>query len=69
MDTRIQFRIAAIKERIEFYEADRRRLLKMISASQIDLGWISERVDSVQLELRLLHRDLTRVHLEAKDDA
>ena len=69
MDTRHQFRIAAIKERIEFYEAEHRRLLKLVSTSQVDLAWISERCDCVQLELRLLRRDLARAYLQAEDDA
>jgi hypothetical protein len=43
---------------IEFCEAEHRRLLKMVTSSQVDLAWISERVESVERELHLLRRDL-----------
>ncbi len=58
MDSRHTFKIAAIRARIEFCEAERRQLLKMVTKSQVDLAWISERMDRIQKDLRLLHRDL-----------
>ncbi|MGC2613613.1 MAG: hypothetical protein WA354_06260 [Terracidiphilus sp.] len=30
----------------------------MMTNSQVDLAWISERMDNIQKDLRLLHRDL-----------
>jgi hypothetical protein len=58
MDSRHVFKIAAIRGRIEFCEAERRRILKIVMSSQVDLGWISERMDCIEKDLRLLHRDL-----------
>ena len=37
------FKIAAIRARIEFCEAERRQLLKMMTRSQVNIAWISER--------------------------
>jgi len=58
MDSRHKFKIAAIQARIESCEVERRRLLKMLAGSQIDLAWISERMDSIARDLRFLYRDL-----------
>ena len=58
MDSRHVFKIAAIRGRIEFREAERCRMLKMVTSSQVDLGWISERMECIEKDLRLLHRDL-----------
>jgi hypothetical protein len=51
------FKIAAIKAPIEFCEAERRHLLKMVTSCQVDLAWISERMDSIENDLRHLHHD------------
>jgi hypothetical protein len=58
MDLRHKFKIAAIKEQLEFCEAERRLLLKMATSSQVNLAWISERMECIQKDLRFLHRDL-----------
>ena len=58
MDSRHTFKITAIRARIELCEAERRRILNMMTNSQVDLAWISERMDNIQKDLRLLHRDL-----------
>ena len=58
MDSRHTFKIAAIKARIEFCEAQRRHLLRMMRSSPVNLDWTSERMNCIQTELRLLHRDL-----------
>jgi len=58
MDSRHVFKIAAIRGRIEFCEDERRRILEMLTRSQVDLRWISERMDCIEKDLRLLHRDL-----------
>jgi hypothetical protein len=57
MDSR-PFKIAAIRARIDFCEAERRHLLEMVTSYQVDLAWISERMNSLEKELRFLHRDL-----------
>ena len=53
-----KFKAAVIKERIRFCEIERRDLLRMVTTSQVDLAWISERMNCVQTELRFLYRDL-----------
>jgi hypothetical protein len=68
MDTRQQLKIAAIKARIDFCEAERRQLLKMVMSSQVDLAWISERMDSIEIELRLYHRDLEALEKQKAEE-
>ena len=58
MDSRHVFKIGVIRGQIEFCLAERRRILKMVTISQVDLGWISERMECIEKDLRLLHRDL-----------
>jgi hypothetical protein len=53
-----RFKIEAIRARIEFCEAERRQILKMVTISQVSLAWISERMESIERELRFLRRDL-----------
>jgi len=67
MDTRHVFKIAAIQGRIEFCEAERRRILKMVASCQVDLAWISDRMDCIQKDLRLLHRDLEVQEKQAEE--
>ena len=65
MDSR-PFKIAAIRARIEFCEAERRHLLELVTSYQVNLVWISERTGCVEKELRLLHRDLMAHQKELK---
>jgi hypothetical protein len=58
MDSRHTFKLAAIKARIEFCEAERRQIFKMMTSSLVSLDWTSERLDCIRAELHLLHRDL-----------
>jgi hypothetical protein len=58
MNPRREFKISGIKTRIEFCEAERRHLLRMVTTAQVNLAWVSERMDSIQKDLRLLSRDL-----------
>ena len=58
MDSRRQVKIAAIKARIDFCEAERHQLLEMLTSSQVDLAWISERMDRIEIGLRLHNRNL-----------
>jgi len=58
MDSRHVFKIGVIRGRIEFCETERRRILKMVTSSQVDLRWISERIECIEKDLRLLQRDL-----------
>jgi hypothetical protein len=58
MDSRHTFKLVAIKARIEFCGAERRQILKMMTSCPVNLDWTSERMNCIQTELRLLHRDL-----------
>jgi hypothetical protein len=55
---RREFKITAIKERIEFCESERRQLISMVTRSPVNLAWISERMGSIEKELRFLYHDL-----------
>ena len=58
MDSRHTFKIAAIRARIEFCEAEHRQLLKLVTSSQVNIAWVTERMDRIEKDLRVLHRDL-----------
>jgi hypothetical protein len=58
MDHRHQFKIAAIKARLEFCEAERRELLTLVTTSKVNLAKAGERMDRIQRELRFLAHDL-----------
>jgi hypothetical protein len=63
--SRYIFKIAAIRERIEFCEAEQRQLLKMVTtSSQVNLAWIAERMEKIQRELRFLYHDLEQLKSE-----
>ena len=66
MDSR-PFKIAAIRARIESCDAERLHLLKMVTSYQVDLAWISERMDCIEKDLRLLHRDLAAQEKRSED--
>jgi chromosome segregation ATPase len=67
MDSRHKFKVAAIQARIEFCEAEQRQLLKMMTSSQVNIVWISERMDSIQKDLRFLHRDLEALEKRSEE--
>jgi hypothetical protein len=58
MDHRHQFKIAAIKARLEFCEAERRELLTLVTTSQVNLAEAGDRIDRIQRDLRFLSHDL-----------
>jgi hypothetical protein len=47
MDHRHKFKIAAIKARLEFCEAERRQLLAMVTTSQMNLALADEHIDRI----------------------
>ena len=53
-----RFKHAAIKERIRLCELERLDLLKMVTTQPVNLAWVSERMQSIETELRFLYRDL-----------
>jgi hypothetical protein len=67
MHSRRTFKIAAIKARIEFCEAERRQLLKMLTSSQMNIAWVSERMDSIARDLRFLYRDLEALEKRSEE--
>jgi len=58
MDMRRKAKIAAIKARLEFYEAEKRVLLGAVTSTQVNLADIHGRIERVHKDLRLLARDL-----------
>lgn len=66
MDFRRRGKIAAIKARLEICEADRRRLLRIVTTTGANLAQISEKVDQVQSELRRLHNELKLLEMEER---
>ena len=68
MDHRRKFKIAAIKARLEFCEAERRQLLTMMTTSQVNLAKAGERIDRIQRDMRFLAHDLEVLErLEAEE--
>jgi len=69
MDIRRKAKIAAIKARLEFCEAERRQLLVAVTSTQVSLFKIHERMERVQKDYRALSRDLeTQERLEAEEE-
>ena len=58
MDHRRNFKIAAIKARLEFCEAECRQLLAMVTTSQVNLARAGEHIDRIQTDIRFLSHDL-----------
>lgn len=58
MDIRRKVKIAAIKARLEFCEAERRRLLMAITTTQVNLAKVHERLERIQKDLDVLSEDL-----------
>jgi hypothetical protein len=51
-------------------EADRRWLFRMLTTSQVNLAWISERIAENEKDLRILSRELRELErLEAEESA
>ncbi len=50
---RREFKITAIKGRIEFCESERRQVISMVTRSSVNLAWISKCMGSIEKELRL----------------
>lgn len=70
MDSRHRFKVAAIKTQIQFREAERGNLFKMMTSSQVNLAWMCEHWNDLERDLRLLHRDLSvREKLESEEEA
>ena len=58
MDARRKIKIAAIKARLEFCEAERRRLLTAVTSTQVSLAKIHDRMERVQKDITSLAKDL-----------
>ena len=52
-----RFKLAAIKERIKLFELERRDLLRMLTEQGVNLAWVTERIQTIDTELRFLYRD------------
>jgi len=70
VDLRRRLRMERIKFRIKECEADRQWLFKLISTSQVNLAWISERFAQTEKDLRILSRELRDLErLESEESA
>lgn len=70
VNLRRKLEIERIKSRIKDCEADRRWLLRMVATSQVNLAWISKRVDENEKDLRVLSRQLQHLEtLESEESA
>jgi len=58
VNLRRRLQIERIKSRIKDCEADRRWLFGMLTTSQVNLAWISEKVAENEKDLRILSRQL-----------
>jgi hypothetical protein len=59
-----------VRSRIEECEADRRWLLRMLTLSQVNLAWVSEKVAENEKDLRILSRELRAMErLEREESA
>jgi len=59
-----------VKSRLEECEADRRWLLRMLTTSQVNLAWISEKIADNEKDLRILSRELRSMErLESEESA
>jgi chromosome segregation ATPase len=68
MDFRRKAKIAAIKARLEFCEAERRHLLVAVTSTQVSLAKIHDRMERVEKDFHALSRDLEiQEKLEAED--
>lgn len=68
MNSRRRAKIAAIKARLEFCEAERRQLLVAVTTTQVSLSKVHERMERVEKELRELSRELElQEKLEAEE--
>lgn len=68
MDMRRKAKIAAIRARIEFCEAERRRLLLAVTNAQVNLAKLHERAERVQKDFHVLSLDLAANELLESED-
>ena len=68
MDFRRRGKIAAIRARLEICEAERRKLLRVVTTSGANLSQISEHVDRIQTELRRLHNELKVLEMSEREN-
>lgn len=58
-----------IRSRIRECEADRDWLLTMLTKTQVNLAWISERLSQNDKDLRLLTRDLRNLEKRESEES
>jgi hypothetical protein len=70
VNLRRRLQIERINSRMKDCEADRRWLFRMLTTSQVNLAWISERIAENEKDLRILSRELRELErLEAEESA
>jgi hypothetical protein len=58
VNLRRKLQIARIQSQIEECAEERRRILAMLTSSQVNLEWAADRMAEIQKDLRILSRDL-----------
>jgi hypothetical protein len=61
-------KITAFQSRLQVAEAERVRVVEVVTKSQVNLAWIAGRVDRVQYELRALSKELKLLELPDPDE-
>lgn len=59
---------AAFRARLQLAEAERGRILNMVTGSQVSLARIANRMDRVEEEIRALSRELKLLEMPDPDD-
>lgn len=61
-------KIAAFKARLHLAEAERSRIVEMVTKSQVNLARIAERIDRVDYEIRALTKELKLLEMPDQDE-
>ena len=61
-------RIVAFKARLETRKAERRRIVELVTKSQVNLARIAERIDSVQNDIRVLSNELKLLEMSELEE-
>ena len=61
-------KMEAFKARLQMREAERRRIVEIVTKSQVNLARIAQRIDSVQQDIRVLHNELKLLEMSERED-
>lgn len=61
-------KVATFKARLQMSEAERSRIVEMITGSQVGLARVAERIDRVQNEIRILNNELKLLEISETEE-